>query len=82
MATGSKQTMNELDFFCYSLYVQEELGYKPNWAFVIFRAYFGKWVTKPVRSEAESRLPTQQYLEWLDNYFQQNLNQITANNKS
>ena len=73
--------MNELDFFCYSLYVQEERGYKSNWAFVIFRAYFGKWITKSVRSEAESSLPTQQYLEWLDSYFQQNLNQITAKNK-
>ena len=66
--------MSELDFFCYSLYIQEERGYKSNWPFVIFKAYFGKWITKSVRSEAESRLPTQQYLEWLDSHFQKNLN--------
>ena len=29
--------MSELDFFCYSLYVQNERNYESNWAFVIFK---------------------------------------------
>ena len=27
--------MSELDFFCYSLFIQEERGYDRNWSFVI-----------------------------------------------
>lgn len=29
--------MSELDFFCYSLYVQNERKYESNWAFLFLR---------------------------------------------
>ena len=55
--------MSELDFFCYSLYVQNERNYKSNWSFVIFKVRYGKWISKRLRAEAIAKNPTNEYLD-------------------
>ena len=72
--------MSELDFFCYSLYVQTERKYKSNWAFVIFKVRYGKWISKSLRAQAIAKNPTKEYLDWLYNYFEQNLDIVKAYN--
>ena len=68
--------MNELDFFCYSLYVQNERKYKSNWAFVIFKVRYGKWISKSLRAEGIAKEPTKEYLNWLYKHFEQNLDTL------
>ena len=65
--------MTEFDFFCYSLFVQDDRGYNKNWAFVIFKVRYGKWLSKSLRLEATPKKPSDEYLTWLYNYFEQNL---------
>lgn len=74
--------MSELDFFCYSLYVQNERNYKSNWSFVIFKVRYGKWISKRLRAEAIAKNPTNEYLDWdwLYNYFEQNLDLVKVSN--
>ena len=72
--------MSELDFFCYSLYVQNERNYKSNWSFVIFKARYGIWISKRLRAEAIAKNPTNEYLDWLYNYFEQNLDLVKVSN--
>ena len=72
--------MNELDFFCYSLYVQNERKYKSNWAFVIFKVRYDKWISKSLRAEAIPKNPTREYLDWLYKHFEQNLDTLKASN--
>jgi hypothetical protein len=71
--------MSELDFFCYSLYVQNERNYKSNWSFVIFKVRYGKWISKRLRAEAIAK-SNNEYLDWLYNYFEQNLNLVKVSN--
>ena len=70
--------MSELDFFCYSLYVQNERNYKSNWSFVIFKVRYGKWISKRLRAEAIAKNPTEEYLDWLYKYFEENLDALKA----
>lgn len=72
--------MTELDFFCYSLYVQNDRKYASNWAFVIFKVRYGRWVSKSLKGEAVEKLPTQEYLDWLYQYFEKNISVIKAYN--
>ena len=72
--------MSELDFFCYSLYVQNERKYESNWAFVIFKVRYDKWISKGVRAEAIAKNPTEEYLDWLYKHFEQNLDTLKAYN--
>ena len=72
--------MSELDFFCYSLYVQNERNYESNWAFVIFKVRYDKWISKGVRAEAIAKNPTEEYLDWLYKHFEQNLDTLKASN--
>ena len=72
--------MSELDFFCYSLYVQNERNYESNWAFVIFKVHYGEWISKSLRAEAIPKNPTREYLDWLYKHFEQNLDTLKASN--
>lgn len=53
--------------------MQDDRGYNKNWAFVIFKARYGKWLSKSLRLEAIPKKPSDEYLTWLYNYFEQNL---------
>jgi hypothetical protein len=53
--------------------VQDDRGYNKNWFFVIFKARYGKWLSKSLRLEAIPKKPSDEYLTWLYNYFEQNL---------
>ena len=72
--------MSELDFFCYSLYVQNERNYKSNWSFVIFKVRYCKSISKRLTAEAIAKNPTNEYLDWLYNYFEQNLDLVKVSN--
>ena len=72
--------MSELDFFCYSLYVQNERNYKSNWSFVIFKVRYDKWISKRLRDEAIAKNPTNEQLDWLYDYFEQNLDLVKVSN--
>ena len=72
--------MSELDFFCYSLDVQNKRNYASNWAFVIFKARYDKWISKSLRAQAIAKNPTKEYLDWLYNYFEQNLDLVKVSN--
>ena len=39
----------------------------------IFKARYGKWLSKSLRLEAIPKKPSDEYLTWLYNYFEQNL---------
>lgn len=70
--------MSEFDFFCYSLFIQEERGYDRNWSFVIFKVYFGKWISKSIRAKCLPKKPTDEYLNWLYAYFEKNLDSFKS----
>ena len=72
--------MSELDFFCYSLYVQNALNYTSSLFFLIFKVRYGKWISKRLRAEAIAKNPTNEYLDWLYNYFEQNLDLVKVSN--
>ena len=60
--------MNELDFYAYSMHVQQKRNYHPNWAYVIFKAKFDKWVMKAQKKAAQAKEPTKEYLDWLEQH--------------
>jgi hypothetical protein len=60
--------MNEIDFYSYSLFVQDARGYHKNWKYAIFKAKYGRWIKTKEREGVTPKEPTQEYLGWLDNF--------------
>lgn len=60
--------MNEIDFYSYSLFVQEERGYHKNWKYTIFKAKYGRWIKTKEREGVTPKPPTQEYLNWLESF--------------
>ena len=60
--------MNEIDFYSYSSFVQEERGYHKDWKYVIFKVKYGRWIKTKEREGVAPKAPTQEYLDWLDNH--------------
>ena len=60
--------MNEIDFYSYSLFVQDERGYHKNWKYTIFKAKYGRWIKTKEREGVTPKTPTKEYLDWLDNF--------------
>ena len=60
--------MNEIDFYSYSLFVQEDRGYHNDWKYVIFKVKYGRWIKTKERDGVTPKTPTQEYLDWLDEY--------------
>lgn len=63
--------MTEQEFLNYSLHVQNARFYHPNWAYVVFRARFGKWVSKAQKEAAQAQEPVPAYLDWLSEHQEQ-----------
>ncbi|RKG44875.1 hypothetical protein [Acinetobacter sp. WCHAc060007] len=74
--------MNELDFYAYSMHVQQKRNYHPNWTFVIFKAKFGKWVTKTQKKATQAKEPTKEYLDWLEQHQREWLESKRADDKN
>lgn len=66
----SKLDIDEKTFHAYATYVQRERGYKNNWVFVIHKVHFDKWVSKQLRAENIPQEPSQEFLDWLQEYQQ------------
>lgn len=66
----NKLDIDEKTFHSYATYVQKERGYKNNWVFVIHKAHFDKWVSKQLRAENIPQKPSQEFLNWLQDYQQ------------
>lgn len=62
----------EAEFYAYSQWTRYRRGYKSNWAFVIHKINYGRWVGRHLKN-VEPQEPSQEYLDWLDEY-QQNYN--------
>ena len=45
-----------------------------------FKVRYGKWISKRLRAEAIAKNPTNEYLDWLYNYFEQNLDLVKVSN--
>lgn len=66
----NKLDIDEKTFHAYATYVQRERGYKNNWVFVIHKVHFDKWVSKQLRAENIPQEPSQEFLDWLQEYQQ------------
>jgi hypothetical protein len=60
--------MNEIDFYSYSLFIQEERRYHKNWKYSIFKAKYGRWIETKEREGVTPKVPTKEYLDWLADY--------------
>ena len=60
--------MSEIDFYSYSLFIQEERKYHKNWKYAIFKAKFGRWIKTKEIEGISPKPPTQEYLAWLEDY--------------
>ena len=60
--------MNEIDFYRYSLFVQDERGYHKDWKYAIFKSKYGRWIKTKEREGVTPKAPTQECLYWLDDY--------------
>jgi hypothetical protein len=60
--------MDEICFYSYSSFVQEERGYHKNWKYAIFKAKYGRWIKTKEREGVVPKAPTKEYLDWLDDY--------------
>ncbi|PNP96216.1 hypothetical protein [Moraxella sp. RCAD0137] len=55
-------------FYSYVTYIQQTRKYSKNWAFVMYKVNFGKWVDKDTRDKNIPQEPSKDFLEWLDEY--------------
>lgn len=60
--------MNEIEFYSYSSFIQEERGYHKNWKYTIFKTKYGRWIKTKEREGVTPKAPTKEYLDWLDDY--------------
>ncbi len=59
--------MGKLDFIQQARWIQQERHYSSRWPYIVFKGYFGVW-PGPLLKEGDPRPPTQEFLEWVDEY--------------
>ena len=74
--------LDKKTFYAYCLYTQRERGYKSNWAFVMVKSQFDEWVDKKMKAETEAQKPTEDFLEWLEEYQSSYMKQRKEENKT
>lgn len=60
------------DFLAYAMYLGDRRRYRAGWKWVVFKVNYGEWADRSVRFkngiEPQPQKPTDDFLQWVDEY--------------